>query len=695
MATDLGKAYVQIIPSAEGISGKIQDALDPEVQKAGNSAGGGIASGIKKAIIAAGIGASITSAVSEGAALEQSIGGVETLFKDQAGVVKKYASEAYKTAGVSANEYMKNVTSFSASLLQSLGGDTKKAADVANMSMIDMADNANKMGTDMQSIQTAYQGFAKQNYTMLDNLKLGYGGTKSEMERLLADASKLSGVKYDISNLSDVYSAIHVIQKEIGITGTTATEAGQTVSGSFNAMKSAFSNLLGTMATGGNIGPALTGLGTTITTFFTNLLPMVTSVIVQIPQALITLFTEAGPGLLTAGAEAVGNILAGIGQRMPELIPAMVEGITSMISAIIENLPTLVEGGLELFKGIIQGVVDAIPLLVEKAPEIINSLMEALKALIPEIITTGVELLSSLVEELPTIIENIVAVLPEIIKSIIDTITTLLPQIVEAGVKLFTSLITNLPSIIATILTAIPKIVGDIVTAFLGLIPQIVTTGFNLLTSLITDLPSIISHLVAAMPQIISGMVGALMQGVSAFVEVGKNLIRGIWEGIKSVGSWLADQVTNFIGGIVDGIKSFFGIQSPSKLMAQEVGKFLPMGIAKGINENAASVTKAMEDLTDIATGTANADFKIKSNIGIEEGVTNYSSGSYGGLTSSEIINAISSGFSAAMNQISNVTTGEKMEVNLIVNGRELLTSVVTEARKEIIRTGVNPLTAI
>ena len=280
MATEIAQAYVQLIPSARGITGKIQSILDPEASAAGQSAGQSLGfslvSVMTKVIAAAGIGKAFSAAISEGAALQQSLGGIETLFKGSADKVKGYANEAYKTTGLSANAYMENVTGFSASLLQSLGGDTNKAAETANMAMIDMSDNANKMGTSMESIQLAYQGFAKQNYTMLDNLKLGYGGTKQEMERLLNDAQKLTGVKYDINNLSDVYNAIHAIQENLDITGTTAKEAASTFSGSFESMKAAAQNVLGKLALGENILPSLHALLKTTSTFlFDNFLPMV------------------------------------------------------------------------------------------------------------------------------------------------------------------------------------------------------------------------------------------------------------------------------------------------------------------------------------------------------------------------------------------------------------------------------------
>ena len=291
MATELGQAYVQIVPSAKGISGKIQSAIGPEASIAGQSAGTSLGSSLVKAvkgvIVAAGIGKVFSTAISEGAALQQSLGGIETLFKGSAEKVKEFANEAYRTTGLSANAYMENVTGFSASLLQSLGGDTEKAADVANMAMIDMSDNANKMGTSMDRIQDAYQGFAKQNYTMLDNLKLGYGGTKTEMERLLADAEKLTGIKYDINNLSDVYQAIHAIQENLNITGTTAKEAASTFSGSFSAMKAAAQNVLGKLALGEDIMPSLKSLAETTSTFlFKNFIPMVGNILQGLPTVI-------------------------------------------------------------------------------------------------------------------------------------------------------------------------------------------------------------------------------------------------------------------------------------------------------------------------------------------------------------------------------------------------------------------------
>lgn len=329
MATQLGKAYVQIIPSAQGISGMIQKELGGEVTSAGNLAGESLGSNLvgtfKKVIAAAGIGKAFGAALSEGAALQQSLGGVETLFKDSADKVKGFANDAYKTTGLSANAYMENVTGFSASLLQSLGGDTDKAAETANMAMIDMSDNANKMGTSMESIQLAYQGFAKQNYTMLDNLKLGYGGTKQEMQRLLADAEKLTGVKYDINNLSDVYSAIHAIQENLDITGTTAREAATTFTGSFESMKAAAQNVLGKIAIGENVTPALQALLETTRTFlFNNFFPMIGNILsglgVVLTEGLSSLASQLfGDAFGSAVYDQVGRV-TGIFQTFFDMI---------------------------------------------------------------------------------------------------------------------------------------------------------------------------------------------------------------------------------------------------------------------------------------------------------------------------------------------------------------------------------------
>lgn len=375
--TELGKAYVQIMPSAQGISGSISNVLNGESASAGQKAGSTIGSKIKGAIAAAGIGVALKNTILEGANLEQSIGGIETLFKESAGTIEKYAVNAWKTAGISANNYMELATSFSASLLQSLSGDTQQAAKYTQMAITDMSDNANKMGTDMQSIQWAYQGFAKQNYTMLDNLKLGYGGTKSEMERLLSDAQKITGVKYDINNLSDVYEAIHVIQGELGITGTTAEEAEHTLSGSFNSMKAAAQNLMGELVLGGQLQSVKDAMKTLVeaasTFLFNNLMPALGNIIRSLPGAIGTLLVTAIPQIAEQGKNLIEGLIQGINTYVPkfaETFPAVVE---QWLSKLATMLPVIIEKGGELILQLAKGILQNLPSLFTALAQVVTN----------------------------------------------------------------------------------------------------------------------------------------------------------------------------------------------------------------------------------------------------------------------------------------------------------------------------------
>lgn len=339
----IATAYVQVMPSMEGVAPKVKSFFGGAGKEASHSFGGGLASTIKTALVSAGVGTALKEALSQGADMQQSLGGIETLFKSDAESVIAAANQAYKTAGMSANEYMETVTSFSASLISSMGGDTKAAAAVADMALRDMSDNANKMGTDMESIQNAYQGFAKQNYTMLDNLKLGYGGTKTEMQRLLKDAQKITGIKYDIGNLSDVYSAINVIQTQLGITGTTAMEASTTLTGSFSSMKAAFSDVLGNLALGNDMQPSLEALASSTKTFLMgNLVPMVGNIFRALPGTVSTLVKELVPGSAEDVVHSISsNFKTFMETKAPEILASGGETLRSWAQGIKEFLPEL------------------------------------------------------------------------------------------------------------------------------------------------------------------------------------------------------------------------------------------------------------------------------------------------------------------------------------------------------------------
>ena len=608
----LAKAYIQLLPTTKGFTNELAKDLDPQLDEAGKKGGNKFASAFKKIIAAAGIGKVLKDALSEGAALEQSLGGVETMFKEHADIVKRNAENAYKTAGMSANEYMENVTSFSASLLQSMGNDTEKAASKADMAMVDMSDNANKFGTDMQSIQNAYQGFAKQNYTMLDNLKLGYGGTKTEMERLLADATKLSGVEYNIDNLADVYDAIHIVQQEMGVTGTTALEAAETFSGSLGMMKSSYKNLIGQIAIGGDIKAPLKAMSDSIVTFSKNLMPMVTNVLTALPEVIVSIIGDAGPQLIESGAQAIASLLEGLAKSLPELIPAAVEAVSTLVVSLIESLPMIVSAGAQLLEGIVRGLLNAIPVLIEEVPKIIQSIVSTLSSLLPLIVDAGIKIFVALIENLPGAIVQIVEELPLIIDSIITTLLDNLPLIIDAGVKLLVALIEAMPLIVKTIVDSLPLIISGIITGILGSIPQIVAAGVQLFIALVQNLPQIIWEIVKAVPQIIAGIVDGFLQGVGQMAEVGLNLIQGLWNGISDAGAWLWDKISGFFGGIVDNIKGFFGIHSPSRLFA-EIGMYLDEGLAEGLEDNIKPINKAMDEVQAAAT----RDFESQARIGI------------------------------------------------------------------------------
>lgn len=437
MATELANAYVQIVPSAQGIKGKLTDVLGGESDEAGVSVGKRLVGKIMGVVSAAGIGTAISAAISEGAELEQTLGGIETLFKDNADKVKQYASEAFKTTGLSANDYMQTVTSFSASLLQGLGGDTNKAADVANMALTDMSDNANKMGTSMELIQNAYQGFAKQNYTMLDNLKLGYGGTKTEMQRLLKDAEAFSGVKYDINNLSDVYEAIHVIQEEMDITGTTAKEASSTISGSFASMKAALSDFLGNMALGNDVVPSLNNLiQTTYTFLFNNLLPAIGNVIKAIPSVLMSLIPQivdtaqsligeftafldgAFPSLMTSGSSMVTNIVNGILEGIPGVITSAGELLNNFLGALLDSLPQILATGFQMITGLVQGIISNLPAIRESIIEVVAKMVATFFEKLPDILESGIQTMLEFAAGIIQAIPDVIAEIPKVFESI-------------------------------------------------------------------------------------------------------------------------------------------------------------------------------------------------------------------------------------------------------------------------------------
>lgn len=596
----------------------VDDQASSQVETIGSKLKGGLATAAKVGAAAvAAAGAAIIAigkqAIEQYAEYEQLVGGVETLFKQSSDTVMEYAENAYKTAGLSANEYMSTVTSFSASLLQSLGGDTEAAAKYADMAITDMSDNANKMGTSMEMIQNAYQGFAKQNYTMLDNLKLGFGGTKEEMQRLLDEAEKISGIEYDISSYADIVDAIHVVQTEMGITGTTAKEASTTIQGSLASMKSAWQNLLtGVADDNANFEELVNNFVDSLVTAGENIIPRVkvilqgiTNLISQASQSIIPLvlqtLIETVPSLISAGIDLVMALVNGISSNASSIATCIMDIISVLLEKLAEALPQLLVAGVNIILGLVQGLIEGIPALIDSLPTIITALVNGILGAIPQIIQAGINLLTALVGALPEIIQAIINAIPLIIDGIINAIVQSIPLIIQAGIDLLMALIEALPQIITAIVAAIPQIVSGITDALIGNIDKIIDAGVQLFVALIENLPTIIVEIVKAVPVIIDGIVKAFGDLAWKFVEIGGNLIKGIWQGIKDAGAWLWEKITGFFDGIVGGIKDFLGIHSPSKVFAA-IGKNMALGLEYGWSNQSNSIEKSIADTLDFDT---------------------------------------------------------------------------------------------
>ena len=581
MATQLGKAYVQIIPSANGISGMIQKEMGGEVASAGTSAGQSLGSNLvgtfKKIVAAAGIGKALSATLNEGAALQQSLGGVETLFKDSADKVKGFANEAYKTTGLSANAYMENVTGFSASLLQSLGGDTDKAAETANMAMIDMSDNANKMGTSMESIQLAYQGFAKQNYTMLDNLKLGYGGTKQEMQRLLSDAEKLTGVKYDMNNLSDVYSAIHAIQENLDITGTTAREAATTFTGSFESMKAAAQNVLGKLSLGEDIQPALQALMETTSTFlFGNLIPMIGNILKQIPNLILGGIKGVFSGIF---GEGLGSIMGGIVTALGSAFLAFkafsaVSGLLSGIPAVLTTIKTAVTGLFTAMSANPIGIaIAAIAALTaglvyfftqtEMGRQIWQGFMDWFSGVWQSIAPVLTEVWNGIVETATTVWNNMMAVVAPIIQAVVDFIKSVWDGISlwwSENQALIQQTFTTVWNAIQTVIQTVMPIIQSIIETAMNILGPFIEGAWNNICTVVTTVWELIKIAIQTAMDVISGIIKAVMAIINGDWGTAWNAIKGvgeaIWNGLSAAGKAIFDGFAQILSNIWNTIKS-------------------------------------------------------------------------------------------------------------------------------------------
>ena len=583
------------------VLGKIGSAVNTAVKASAAAVGAA----------SAGVAALGTACINAYADYEQLVGGVETLFKDSADTIQTYADNAYKTAGLSANEYMETVTSFSASLLQSLDGDTEKAAAAADLAITDMADNANKMGTAMESIQYAYQGFAKQNYTMLDNLKLGYGGTKEEMQRLLADAEKLSGVKYDLSSYADIVEAIHVIQTEMGITGTTAKEASTTIQGSVAGMKAAWANLMVGMADDTqNFDMLLSNFIESIGTVADNLLPRIGVVIEgmgklvaglapEIASALPTLTNELLPNLVELGVQSISALVQGIQENGDSLVAGALSIVGTLAEGIAELLPMVADTAASLAVSLADGLTESLPNIIPIAIETISTLVENLTENANTIIEAGIQIILALGEGLIAALPQLIETVPQIVINIANVINDNAPKLIDTALYLITRLAVGLVQAIPTLVVNIPKIIKAIVAAFMAF--QWLNLGKQLIDGVANGVKKAGESMATAAKNAFSKF-KAKITGSEVATElknIGKYIIDGIVGGIKSSLSKIANVAGKIKDTLLSKLKGLFKIASPSKLMKEEVGAYIGEGIAVGIEESGQMAVDAAEDVAD------------------------------------------------------------------------------------------------
>lgn len=583
------------------VLGKIGSAVNTAVKASAAAVGAA----------SAGVAALGTACINAYADYEQLVGGVETLFKDSADTIQTYADNAYKTAGLSANEYMETVTSFSASLLQSLDGDTEKAAAAADLAITDMADNANKMGTAMESIQDAYQGFAKQNYTMLDNLKLGYGGTKEEMQRLLADAEKLSGVKYDLSSYADIVEAIHVIQTEMGITGTTAKEASTTIQGSVASMKAAWANLMVGMADDTqNFDMLLSNFIESIGTVADNLLPRIGIVIEgmgklvaglapEIASALPTLTNELLPNLVELGVQSISALVQGIQENGDSLAAGALSIVGTLAEGIAELLPMVADTAASLVVSLADGLTESLPNIIPIAIETISTLVENLTENANTVIEAGIQIILALGEGLIAALPQLIETVPQIVINIANVINDNAPKLVDTALYLITRLVVGLVQAIPTLVVNIPKIIEAIVAAFMAF--QWLNLGKQLIDGVANGVKKAGESMATAAKDAFSKF-KAKITGSEVATElksIGKYIIDGIVGGIKNSLSRIANVAGKIKDTLLSKLKGLFRIASPSKLMKEEVGAYIGEGIAVGIEESGQMAVDAAETVAN------------------------------------------------------------------------------------------------
>ena len=673
---------------AESKMGKAFSSIGSGAVKVGKAIATGMAVGAGACATLA------TAAIKSYADYEQLVGGVETLFgtrgaksveeyaqmvgksvdsvKDEFGMLQQAqsdvmnnASQAYKTAGLSVNEYMESVNGIAAALNQSAESQVESAA-LANQAVIDMSDNAAKMGTSMESIQNAYAGFAKQNYTMLDNLKLGYGGTKEEMQRLLEDAEKISGIKYDISSFADVTQAIHVMQEEMGIAGTTAAEASGTIQGSLGMLKSSWSNLLtGLVDPTQNVSTLIQNLFDSLTTFAGNLIEPITNVL---------------SGISTAVQQLVPMLAAAIPGMISQVMPGVIQGAKSILQGVVQVLPSVLEAVMSALPDLYNGIAEVFGTIVEALPEFLTTLATGLTTLIPQIIQAFTDMVVTLASNLTTIIQPLIAALPDLITAIITAISEALPQIitalVEAAIALLPVLIEGLVQIITALAEALPEISNALIEVMPELISRLVTAIMENLPVLIAGLAEVVAAVVPALIEIIINNWQAIFAAIGGVISGQKDAFAGffadIWEGIKgvfaSVGEWFSNLWASL--GNVPGLSSL-------KTAVETAWNAIKTCISTVMGVVVNVITTIWANIKNVVSTVVNAISNVISSVW----------------------NAIKTVISSVMGVIKSVISGDwegvKANISNVVNAIKNVISTVWNSIKTVISTVLNAIKTV
>ena len=697
--TDVNKGIDETGKKMSGLGEKIKNGL----------AAAGKAAVVGVTAAATAVGALGTKAVQAYADYEQLVGGVETLFGAGGQSVEEYAASvgksvdevkrayndlitaqegvmedaanAYKTAGMSANEYMETVTSFAAALSANLGGDTMAAAEYARVAVTDMADNANKMGSSMESIQNAYQGFAKQNYSMLDNLKLGYGGTAKEMYRLLSDAKEIDETFDAVfsldekghleANYSDIVQAIHIVQTEMGITGTTAKEAASTIQGSFGMVKAAWQNLVTGLADPDqDLGTLVGNLTDSIVAAGNNLIPRIQELLPRIVEAVTSLVGTASeqlPALLESVLpsliEGATSLIAGLMAALPAVLAVLgnvaptVIGI--LVPALIDLLPQIVQTGIDVIVSLVQGISEAMPELIPAATEAILEIADTLTNPdnIGKLVDAALKIILTLADGIIDAVPRLLEVAPKIIENLVTALITNFPKIIESGAKLVKSLIDGLIKSIPQLTAAVPKLIIGIAQGILNNLPQIIMSGPKIIMALIEGLISAIPDLVQAVPTLIKSIVDTFLN--YDWGSIGRNIVSGIKNGVSNTWNGLKSGVGTAVNGLVGGVESILGIASPSKVFAR-IGGYMAEGLGQGFDREMTDVRKNIEDQMTFGTTSFSVSGAAKSSVGVVNGLL-------------------------ANNQPSGLT-----QVNLVVDGQTLARVLFDPLRGEILQRGVS-----